>query len=42
MKRCYAVKIKGSAPFSMIIMDMDEEPEQICRCIWGDRLEWVK
>jgi len=42
MKRCYQVKVTGKSPFSMIIMDGEEAPEQICFAIFGGRLEWVK
>lgn len=42
MKRCYQVKVIGRNPFTMLVMDGDETPEHVCRCIWGDNLEWVK
>jgi len=42
MKRNYQVKVKGFSPFTMLLMDGEEAPEQICRAIFGDKLEWVK
>jgi hypothetical protein len=42
VKRNYLVKVKGAPPFSMIIMEDGDDPEAICRAIFGDRLEWVK
>lgn len=42
MKRNWKVKVVGKPPFSMIIMEDGDDPEAICRSIFGDRLEWVK
>jgi hypothetical protein len=42
MKRNYQVKVIGYPPFTMLLMDGDETPEQICRAIFSERLEWVK
>lgn len=41
-KRCWQVKITGQPSFSMIIMDDDVDPHNICKSIFGERLEWVK
>ena len=41
-KRAYTIKVAGYDPFTMIIMEGEESPEEICRAIFGDRLEWVK
>ena len=41
-KRAYTIKVAGKPPFSMIIMEAGDDPEEICRAIFGDRLEWVK
>lgn len=42
MKRNWTVKVNGKPPFSMIIMEDGEDPEHICRCIFGERFLWVK
>lgn len=42
VKRNWQVKVAGKPPFSMIIMEDGDDPEHICRAIFGDRLEWVK
>ena len=42
MKRCWQVKLYGMPDFSMIIMEDGDDPEVICRSIFGDRLEWVR
>lgn len=42
MKRNWQVKVIGLPPFSMIIMDDGEDPEHICRSIFGSRFEWVR
>jgi len=44
MKRAFTVKVTGSAPFTMLLTDPETNAaaEHICRCIFGDRLEWVK
>ena len=42
MKRNWLVKVRDQAPFIMLIMEGDEAAEDICRCIFGDRLEWVR
>ena len=44
MKRAFTVKVTGSAPFTMLLTEPETiaEAEHICRCIFGDRLEWVK
>ena len=41
-KRTYTIKVAGYQPFTMIIMDGEESPEEICRAIFCERLEWVK
>lgn len=41
MKRNWQVKVKGKPPFSMIIMEDGEDPQHICRCVFGEKLEWV-
>lgn len=43
-KRAYTIKVIGFAPFTMLIMDADTNAaaEHICRCIFGDRLQYVK
>ena len=40
--RHYTVKVTGHAPFRMIVMDSAAPAEHVCRCIFGDRLEWVR
>ena len=42
MKRNYQIKVIGYPPFTMLLMDGDEAPEQICRAIFSERLEWIK
>jgi hypothetical protein len=42
MKRNYQVKVIGYPPFTMLLMDGEETPEQICQAIFNGRLEWVK
>jgi len=41
-KRAYTIKVAGYEPFTMIIMDGEESPEDICLAIFGERLEWVR
>ena len=41
-KRAYTVKVIGKPPFTMLIMYGDESPEEVCRAIFCDRLEWVR
>lgn len=41
-KRAYDVKVAGHPVFRMLILSGDETAEYVCRCIFGDRLEWVK
>lgn len=41
-KRAYTIKVYGYEPFTMIIMDGEESPEEICRAIFCERLELVK
>ena len=41
-KRAYTIKVAGYEPFTMIIMDGEESPEEICRAIFCERLEWVR
>lgn len=42
VKRNWKVKVVGKPQFSMIIMEDGDDPERICRAIFGNRLEWVK
>lgn len=42
MKRSWQVKIVGHSPFTMIIMEFDDDPRKICEAIFGERLEWVE
>ena len=43
MKRAYQVKVKGYAPFTMLLMEHGGgTPWQICSAIFNERLEWVK
>lgn len=43
MKRAFTVKVTGSAPFTMLLTDPETSSaaEHICRCIFGDRVEWI-
>ena len=41
-KRAYMIKVYGYEPFTMIIMEGEESPEEICRAIFCERLEWVR
>jgi hypothetical protein len=42
MKRAYTIKVIGFAPFTMLIMEGEESPEDLCRAIFCERLEWVR
>jgi hypothetical protein len=42
MKRNYTVKVKDFPPFSMGGIESGECAEHVCRCIFGELLEWVK
>jgi len=41
-KRAYTIKVYGYEPFTMIIMEGEESPEEICLAIFCERLEWVR
>lgn len=42
MKRDYLVKVKGYPAFTMVMLELDDDPEHVCRAIFGERLEWVR
>ena len=40
--RNFTVKVKGFSPFSVGGIQEGECAEQVCRAIFGGRLEWIK
>lgn len=41
-KRTWLVKVLGHHAFTMIFMEGCDDPEDVCRSIFHERLEWVR